>query len=107
MASDDDYMAFLNKANEDADTGQQQAAAQSATSGQRKFTATDQGATIPKEIEAVCQRGEVYVTEGDEPFEPVSLKWDNTGLPDEGTLRENAPSSSPLFSISTYGLLTP
>jgi hypothetical protein len=82
MATDDDYMSFLNKANEDA-SGGQAAAAQS--QGQRQFKAQDSGSEIPKAILSVCQ-DTVYESDADEPFEAVSLKWNGEGgLPDEGT----------------------
>ena len=83
MASDEDYMAFLNKANEDASGGQQ--ANTAAAGAQSAFKTTDAGIEIPKEIQEVCQKGEVYVSDADEPFEPVALKWaGEDGLPDEG-----------------------
>lgn len=82
MASDEDYMAFLNKANEGVSGGSGQAAAQS-TKVQSK--AVDSGTEVPKEIREVC-RGAFYVSDADEPFEGVSLRWSGEdGLPDEGT----------------------
>lgn len=85
MASDEDYMAFLNKANQDADAGKATAAAQtSTTSGQRTFKTTDEGSELPKSIADVC-KDTFYVSEADEPFRGVSLKWKGEGgLPDEG-----------------------
>ncbi|KAL6801818.1 hypothetical protein J3E68DRAFT_394457 [Trichoderma sp. SZMC 28012] len=84
MASDEDYMAFLNKANQDADEGR--AAAQSSRGGagqQRAFKTTDEGSELPKSIAEVC-RDAFYVSEADEPFKGVSLKWKGEGgLPDE------------------------
>lgn len=82
MASDDDYMAFLNKANKDPGAGGQ---ASTQSSAPAKFKATDSGSNVPKAIKDVCKK-EVYVSDADEPFEEVSLKWDGEGgLPDEGT----------------------
>lgn len=86
MASDEDYMAFLNKANQDADEGR--AAAQSSRGGgagqQRTFKTADEGSELPKSIAEVC-RDAFYVSEADEPFKGVSLKWKGEGgLPDEG-----------------------
>ncbi|KAL7795208.1 hypothetical protein V8C37DRAFT_374846 [Trichoderma ceciliae] len=82
MASDEDYMAFLNKANQDADEGK--AAAQTTQSaGQRTFKTTDEGSQLPKSISDVCKNA-FYVSEADEPFKGVSLKWKGEGgLPDE------------------------
>jgi hypothetical protein len=81
MASDNDYMNFLNKANEDA-SGGGSAAAQSG--GQQKFKTTDSGKQVPQAIQKAI-KDEVYVTDADEPFEGVSLTWTGDGgLPDEG-----------------------
>lgn len=77
MASDEDYMAFLNKANQD--TGS--ATAQS--SEKPVLKAKDEGSEVPREIIDVCQQA-VYVSEADEPFEEVSLRWDGQNrLPTE------------------------
>jgi hypothetical protein len=82
MASDAEYMAFLDKANRDADAGRAEAKSQGGN--QTKFKATDSGSSVPKEIRDAC-KNEVYVSDADEPFEEVSLKWDKgEGLPDEG-----------------------
>ncbi|KAK4067084.1 uncharacterized protein Triagg1_7812 [Trichoderma aggressivum f. europaeum] len=81
MASDEDYMAFLNKANQDADEGR--AAAAQSSVAQRTFKTADEGSELPKSIAEVC-RGAFYVSEADEPFKGVSLKWKGEGgLPDE------------------------
>lgn len=82
MASDDDYMAFLNKANQDP--SEDQAKKSDAPKG---FKAQDNGARVPKDITDVIKGGDkVYVSDADEPFEGVALKWDEggKGLPDEG-----------------------
>ena len=84
MSSDADYMSFLDKANKDTDEGRAQAQSQSGGS-KAQFKATDSGSSVPKEIRDAC-KNEVYVSDADEPFEEVSLKWDkDDGLPDEGT----------------------
>ncbi|OWT43481.1 hypothetical protein VFPPC_17370 [Pochonia chlamydosporia 170] len=87
MASDEDYMAFLDKANQDLDDGNAYAAKQSA---QKKtaFKTMDEGSQAPKVIRDACQDA-VYVTDADEPFEEVSLKWSGDGLPDESTFRSH------------------
>ncbi|RDA83631.1 hypothetical protein CP532_2838 [Ophiocordyceps camponoti-leonardi (nom. inval.)] len=86
MASDEDYMAFLDKANKDLGDGQAAAAAAEAQrSGGDKFSfkAVDEGSAVPATIRDVCKK-EVYVSDADEPFEEVSLKWTGEGgLPDE------------------------
>jgi hypothetical protein len=80
MASDEDYMSFLNKANQDA-SGGNQAAAQSSSSA---FKATDSGSQPPAEIKSACKDA-FYVSDADEPFEPVSLNYNSSDLPDEGS----------------------
>ena len=83
MASDEDYMAFLDKANQDV-SGGGQATTQSG-GGRHVFKTTDQGSEVPKPIQTAVKSA-VYVTDADEPFEGVSLKFSgNDGLPDEGT----------------------
>lgn len=83
MASDEDYMAFLNKANQDAEEGQAAAASSAQSAGQRTFKTTDEGSVLPKSIADVLKDA-FYVSEADEPFKGVSLKWKGEGgLPDE------------------------
>lgn len=84
MASDEDYMSFLDKANQDASDGEALAKKQNSSS-KAMFKTTDEGAQVPKVIRDACQDA-VYVTDADEPFEQVSLKWSGGhGLPNEGT----------------------
>lgn len=84
MASDEDYMAFLNKANQDAEEGQGAAASSAQSAGQqRTFKTQDEGSALPKSI-ADALKDAFYVSEADEPFKGVSLKWKGEGgLPDE------------------------
>ncbi|KAL6826842.1 hypothetical protein J3E69DRAFT_332322 [Trichoderma sp. SZMC 28015] len=83
MASDEDYMAFLNKANQDADEGRAAAQSSRGAGQQRTFKTTDEGSELPKSIAEVI-RDAVYVSEADEPFKGVSLRWKGEGgLPDE------------------------
>lgn len=74
MASDEDYSKFLGKANQD--TG-----GASTRSKSKKLSTKSVDTKVPKELEGI---EEYYVSEADEPFEPVSLKWDKDGLPSEG-----------------------
>lgn len=91
MASDEDYMAFLNKANEDVGGGQS-AARQQSGGGKAVFKALDEEGEVPKAIKDISPRP-FYVSDADEPFEHVSLKWERDGgLPDEGT-RQSTPSA--------------
>ncbi|KAI1093382.1 hypothetical protein F5B19DRAFT_450105 [Rostrohypoxylon terebratum] len=80
MASDGDYMAFLDKANEDPSKGYTKP--QSAS--KQEFKATDDGAQIPAAIQEAT-KDSFYVSDADEPFAPVYLAWNEggKGLPDE------------------------
>ncbi|KAF4582036.1 hypothetical protein GQ602_006660 [Ophiocordyceps camponoti-floridani] len=81
MASDEDYMAFLDKANKDL--GEGEAAAQRSCDTKFSFKAVDEGSAVPSAIRDVCNK-EVYVSDADEPFVEVSLRWTGEGgLPDE------------------------
>lgn len=82
MASDEDYMAFLNKANNDADEAH--AAARAQSGGKAQLKTLDAGEQAPQAIVDVCKTA-VYTSDADEPFVQVSLKWAGEGgLPDEG-----------------------
>ena len=75
MSSDDAYMSFLNKANADLSAGQQQQQQQpQGTSIARTQTvdANNQN-QIPASLQSVDA---FYVSETDEPFEPVVLGWE-------------------------------
>ncbi|CAJ2511644.1 Uu.00g072690.m01.CDS01 [Anthostomella pinea] len=82
MASDDDYMAFLDKANQDPSEGQ--AKPQSSDKQKGEFKATDDGAAVPAALKEAT-KDSFYVSDADEPFVPVCLAWDEggKGLPDE------------------------
>jgi hypothetical protein len=83
MASDEDYMSFLDKANEDPSKGV--AKSQSQGLAKAQFKTTDQGVEIPAALKEVTKDA-FYVSDADEPFVPVALNWDEAGkgLPDEG-----------------------
>ncbi|KAI0440723.1 hypothetical protein F4803DRAFT_563616 [Xylaria telfairii] len=80
MASDEDYMAFLDKANRDPNEGHAKPQSKS-----EELKATDDGAQIPAAIQEATKDA-FYVSDADEPFVPVCLAWDEggKGLPDEG-----------------------
>ncbi|MCJ1476535.1 hypothetical protein MMC13_005201 [Lambiella insularis] len=78
MASDEDYSAFLDQANQD--TGASNTSTQSA-SAQLKATDTD----VPAVLQSVDQ---YYTSEADEPFEPVSLVWKGRVMPSENDFAE-------------------
>ena len=71
--SDDAYSSFLDKANQD--TGASKASTQS-KSASTKAVDTE----VPATLQGVEQ---YYVSEADEPFEPVSLKWGGKNMPSE------------------------
>lgn len=80
MSSDASYLAFLDKANSDAQSG----AKTSSASGAGQFKAVDAGTQVPGDIQAACKDA-FYVSDADEPFQGVSLRWEGQdGLPDEG-----------------------
>lgn len=89
MASDSDYASFLEKANQDTSITQAQV-----TSSTPKTKAID--AEVPTALQSIEA---YYVSDADEPFEPVSLKWEEDRIPDEGTTPPFLPLSSS-FSLS-------
>ena len=72
MASDDAYMSFLNKANADLGAGRSQANNQSDPTV--RTGTVDVNAQIPAPLSSIDA---YYVSETDEPFEPVVLKWED------------------------------
>lgn len=87
MASDDSYMAFLNKANEDPSLGYPRDRPDPATQkvGSNTFKTRDEGVSLPSPIAKLLEKGdEFYVSDADEPFEGVALKFGEEMLPDEG-----------------------
>jgi hypothetical protein len=86
MSSDADYMAFLDKANAQRDAGQQQAQTSSTSSNKIRTETVHSGVSVPSSLESIDA---YYMSETDEPFEPVVLKWDEAkkGVwPGDGTL---------------------
>ena len=77
MASDEVYSDFLDKANQD--TGTSKTSTQSTSKLSTKAVDTD----IPGPLQKVEQ---YYTSEADEPFEPVSLKWNGSNMPSESML---------------------
>lgn len=83
MATDDEYMDFLNKANEDPGQGLASAQAQSGHA-KKELKAADHGADIPQPL-VKATKDAFYMSDSDEPFVPVSLAWEKgEGLPNEG-----------------------
>ncbi|KAJ5822533.1 hypothetical protein N7447_004873 [Penicillium robsamsonii] len=85
MSSDDAYMSFLNKAN--ADSSGSQAPQQGA--GTVKTETVHSSLSIPKPLQSV---NAYYISDTDEPFEPVALKWD-------GAAKGSWPSADQLSSL--------
>lgn len=71
MSSDADYASFLDKANQD--TGSTKVSAKSISVGTKSVNTE-----VPKALEEI---EEYYVSDADEPFEPVSLKFDGDSVP--------------------------
>ncbi|PYH91679.1 hypothetical protein BO71DRAFT_331694 [Aspergillus ellipticus CBS 707.79] len=69
MSSDDSYMAFLNKANADLNTS----TAQSTSTFTPRTEAIHADVRVPAPLTSLTDA--FYVSETDEPFEPVALKW--------------------------------
>ncbi|KAJ9247082.1 hypothetical protein DTO195F2_9220 [Paecilomyces variotii] len=69
MSSDNSYLAFLNKANEDLNAGRVAPQQSNAVRTQ----SVDVDVTVPAPLRAIDT---YYVSETDEPFEPVVLKWE-------------------------------
>ncbi|KAL2015915.1 hypothetical protein VTK56DRAFT_4553 [Thermocarpiscus australiensis] len=90
MASDEDYMAFLDKANQDPYAGvaktQGQGQGQGRASEMKPFRTTQEGVEIPAPLVRAVKDA-FYVSDADEPFEAFALGWDEggKGLPDEGS----------------------
>ncbi len=84
MATDEDYMSFLDKANQDPNEG----TAKTQSSEKVELKAVDDGVKVPEAISKVLGKGEAfYVSDADEPFVGVALKLGKgKGLPDEGML---------------------
>jgi hypothetical protein len=78
MASDEDYAAFLDKANQDPNEG----VSKTQSSGKVELKAVDKGVDVPACLKKATKDA-FYVSDADEPFEPVCLKLPGKTLPDE------------------------
>jgi len=83
MASDEDYMAFLDKANRDPSEGYAKPQSGGGGSGAMEFKTTDDGVEMPKVLKEATREA-FYVSDADEPFVPFALGFKGQGLPDEG-----------------------
>jgi len=80
MASDEDYANFLDKANEDPNAGS--SAGAKAASGKVELKAVDGGVEVPKGLRTATEDA-FFMSDADEPFVPVSLKYTAKSLPNE------------------------
>lgn len=101
MASDDAYAAFLEQANRDPNSGGTHAAA---TRPNRELKSVDEGEEVPRVLGEVT-RGKFYVSDADEGFVPVCLRWGESDLPDEGSYLSFFLPSSPIHSAPLFFLL--
>jgi hypothetical protein len=85
MASDEDYAAFLEKANADPNEGYVKTQSAGKGSGTAHLRAVDEGEEVPAGLREAVQ-DQVYVSDADEPFEGVCLRMKDGDeeLPDEG-----------------------
>jgi len=88
MATDEDYAAFLDKANQDPNEG----FTKPASDGKLTFKAVDGTSVVPPALKKATADA-FYVSDADEPFEAVSLKLQTkqAGLPDEGSCLYSLP----------------
>ncbi|KAF7588686.1 hypothetical protein BBP40_005319 [Aspergillus hancockii] len=100
--SDDAYMSFLDKANADLNTAR--ANQQSQDSSAVRTETVETGVRVPNPLKSVDA---YYVSETDEPFEPVALKWEGASkgvFPDPSHLSNlispNADLSSSITTLS-------
>ncbi|KAL2837282.1 hypothetical protein BJY01DRAFT_251521 [Aspergillus pseudoustus] len=87
MSSDADYLSFLDKASSDLKAGRAQAGTQSSDSS---YTAAARTETVDVNVKVPTRLTSVdayYISDTDEPFEPVALKW-------EGAQKGNWPDAA-------------
>lgn len=83
MADDQSYMSFLEKANQPL-TGYSNASTADSPD-KKKLKTMDTGAKVPEVIIKVVEKEDVvYVSDADEPFEGVALKWEHVDMPTGG-----------------------
>jgi len=90
MASDDDYAAFLDRANKDPSQGFTKAQ----ISGKMGLKAVDDGVEVPAVLKRVA-KDTFYVSDADEPFVPVCLRLNGETLPNEETFARLVGHPSP------------
>ena len=78
MSSDDAYMSFLDKANADLNAGRPQQQGASETETARTET-VDANTNVPVALQSVDA---YYISDADEPFEPVAMGWEGASKGD-------------------------
>ncbi|KAL8830668.1 MAG: hypothetical protein Q9170_005641 [Blastenia crenularia] len=91
MSSDKAYSSFLDQANQD--TG-----ASRATASTKPATTKAVNTEVPPGLQNVEQ---YYESEADEPFEPVSLRWDGSNMPSENEFADLIGHDSKVATMST------
>ncbi|KAL8811812.1 MAG: hypothetical protein Q9200_001510 [Gallowayella weberi] len=91
MSSDDAYSSFLDQANQDTGASKRSASAKIAST---KAIDTE----VPVELQNVEQ---YYISEADEPFEPVSLQWNSNNMPSENEFANLIGHDSEVSTMST------
>ncbi|KAK0747712.1 hypothetical protein B0T21DRAFT_278428 [Apiosordaria backusii] len=97
--SDEDYLAFLNKANAPPTSSSRANAAASSTSDKQNFKTTDPGVSVPDVLKRAV-KGKIFIaasSETESPFEVVALRLKSPGggLPDEEEFAEMIGHSNP------------
>ncbi|EKD17050.1 hypothetical protein MBM_04627 [Drepanopeziza brunnea f. sp. 'multigermtubi' MB_m1] len=88
MATEDEYMSFLDKANRDPGEGVVEGKSEGGGNEVKGLKAVDEAVEVPQAIRRVLGKNEsFYVSDADEPFVGVALKLGKgeEGLPDETT----------------------
>ena len=86
MSDDASYGNFLDQANQDTGTSKV-----SSKTGGESATTKAVNTDVPSSLEKIDQ---YYTSDADEPFEPVSLKWEGGNMPSKS---EFAKTNSSLF----------
>ena len=81
MSTDAEYEAFLDKANKDAGDDVNGKGKAVATSDSKSAGTVTVNTAVPAALQDV---EEYYMSDADEPFEPVSLKWPEKTIPSAG-----------------------
>ena len=81
MSTDAEYEAFLEKTNQDAKTGGNSMDTAEAAPQSRSSSIITVNTAVPAALQDV---EEYYMSDADEPFEPVSLKWTEKDIPSAG-----------------------